>query len=72
MEHIIKKAAAGLVFSFAVASLWAAPVKIKGVVRGDDNAPLPGASITLKGSHTGTISDANGNFTIEANRVPSW
>lgn len=66
MEHIIKKAAAGLVFSFAVASLWAAPVKIKGVVRGDDNAPLPGASITLKGSHTGTVSDVNGNFTIEA------
>ena len=34
----------------------------------DDGGPLPGASIKIKGSNTGTSTDANGNFTIQ---VPS-
>ena len=34
----------------------------------DDGGPLPGASVKIKGSTTGTSTDANGSFTIQ---VPS-
>jgi len=35
---------------------------IKGVVKGEDGLPIPGANILLKGSEIGTSSDADGNF----------
>src|SRR6476646_8895600 len=38
---------------------------IKGKVK-DDKGPIAGASILVKGSGTGTSTDANGNFTIIA------
>ncbi len=38
------------------------------VTSSDDNAGIPGASIVVKGTTLGTISDAEGNYTIE---VPS-
>lgn len=40
-------------------------MKVKGVVR-DDQGNLPGASVTIKGTLTGTESDDEGNFEIEA------
>ncbi|TLV02960.1 SusC/RagA family TonB-linked outer membrane protein [Dyadobacter luticola] len=39
---------------------------IKGQVLDDTGAGLPGASVVLKGTTTGTVSDAEGNFTINA------
>jgi outer membrane biosynthesis protein TonB len=40
---------------------------IKGKVLGkDDNLPLPGVSVTIKGTNTGVMTDANGEFTIPA------
>lgn len=39
---------------------------IKGVIS-DDNGPLPGAVIMIKGKNTGTRSDFDGNFEIEVN-----
>ncbi len=38
------------------------------VISGEDQSGLPGVNILVKGTTTGTISDANGNFSIE---VPS-
>lgn len=32
-----------------------------------DGQPLPGASVLIKGTAQGTITDVDGNFTIEAN-----
>ncbi len=37
------------------------------VVSSSDNVPLPGASIVVKGTTTGTQTDFDGNFTISAN-----
>lgn len=34
------------------------------VISGEDNLPLPGVSILLKGSTTGTVTDADGKFRI--------
>lgn len=39
---------------------------IKGQVRDENGNPVPFATVTIKGSNTGTSADANGSFTINA------
>lgn len=39
---------------------------ITGTVRNNDGAPLSGASVSVKGTTTATVTDENGQFTIEA------
>ena len=41
-------------------------VSISGVVTDADNIPLPGVNITIKGSATGVVSDADGRYRISA------
>lgn len=53
-----------LVFS---AAAWAQEKDISGKVTGsEDGQPIPGVSVTVKGSNKGTSTDANGNFSIRA------
>ncbi|MEB0262106.1 MULTISPECIES: TonB-dependent receptor [unclassified Mucilaginibacter] len=40
-------------------------VKITGKVLDDTNQPLPGVSVKLKGTTTGTVTDVNGNFVLD-------
>ena len=40
---------------------------VTGVVRGPDGQPLAGANVMVKGTKKGTVTDANGKFSIEAN-----
>lgn len=40
--------------------------RISGTVKGDDGLPLPGATIVVKGTNQGTVSDADGRYSIEA------
>lgn len=37
---------------------------ITGTVTGDDNSPIPGASVIVKGTTTGTMTDFEGKFTL--------
>ncbi len=39
---------------------------IQGLIRDDSNQPLPGVNIGVKGTTTGTVTDYNGNFILEA------
>lgn len=41
------------------------PVTIQGNVRSEEDRPLAGASIKLKGTDRGTTTDADGNFTLQ-------
>jgi TonB-linked SusC/RagA family outer membrane protein len=41
-------------------------IEIKGVVTGAEGAPLQGATITIKGTRTSVMTDAEGKFTINA------
>ena len=41
---------------------------ITGTVLSEDNTPVSGATVLIKGSTTGTQTDASGHFTIEANK----
>lgn len=40
---------------------------VSGVVTDDTSQPVPGASVVLKGTTTGTTTDFDGNYTINAN-----
>ncbi|MDO4461738.1 MAG: SusC/RagA family TonB-linked outer membrane protein [Bacteroidia bacterium] len=51
-----------LALSCAVA--FAQSRTIKGTVIGDDGLPVPGASVVVKGTTTGTITDFDGNFSF--------
>lgn len=47
-------------------SVSAQDIKVSGVVRSESNEPLPGVTIIIQGTATGTVSDINGNYAIEA------
>lgn len=54
---------ASLVFAFSVA--WAQDRTITGTVKSsDDGLPMPGVSVVLKGTTTGTSTDAEGKFVL--------
>ncbi len=42
--------------------------EVTGTVYDDQNVPLPGASVQVKGTTTGTITDFDGNYSINANQ----
>jgi len=53
-----------LFFSFWA---WSQQVQISGVVKSaTDNLPLPGASVIIKGTVTGTTTDINGQYSVKA------
>ena len=38
------------------------------VLAAEDNSPIPGANVVIKGSQTGTVTDINGKFIDSCNR----
>lgn len=43
---------------------------LEGIIKNDDNAPIEGVNIIVKGTANNTTSDGNGKFTIEAKALP--
>jgi len=54
-----------LVFFFAVTFGYAQNVTVTGTVYEDTDMPLPGVSILIKGTTTGTATDFDGNFVLD-------
>lgn len=52
---------------FAIPKIHAQSITVKGTVIDEQNSPLPGATILIKGTTAGTLTDFDGNFTIKAN-----
>ena len=52
-----------MVFMFSTALVFAQKT-VTGTVTGSDNTPLPGVSIVVKGTTTGTITDINGKYSL--------
>jgi TonB-linked SusC/RagA family outer membrane protein len=51
---------------FFVTGIFAQDIVVKGtVISGDDNSGLPGTNIIIKGTTSGTITDLDGNYTVE-------
>ena len=55
-----------LLFLLIGSNILAQQENITGNVTDENSEPLPGVSIQLKGTQTGTVTDFDGNFTIEA------
>ena len=53
---------------FFASILHAQVISIKGTITDTNNETLPGVSITIKGTQTGTVSDINGNYTIKVQK----
>ncbi|MFC5625604.1 SusC/RagA family TonB-linked outer membrane protein [Algoriphagus winogradskyi] len=54
-------------FIVSVSSSFAQSITVKGkVVSEDDNEPVPGALVSVKGTQSGTVTDIDGGFTIQA------
>lgn len=59
-----------LLIVFFTQSIFAQTAIITGTITSkDDNQPLPGASVFIKGSSVGGVTDFDGKFNIEANNV---
>ena len=53
-------------FLILTGQLFAQNITVKGRVLKDDGQPVQGASVVLKGTNSGTTTDADGNFSISA------
>ena len=62
--HLLRSASILFALLFAAQSVFAQAATVKGSVKDANGTPLPGASITVEGQKGGTITDANGNFTL--------
>lgn len=49
-----------------------AQTTIKGKVTDDSGQPLPGANIIIVGTSTGTMTDFDGNYTLNASQAPPF
>ncbi|MEW7291227.1 TonB-dependent receptor [Aquimarina sp. 2304DJ70-9] len=54
-----------LLFSFGLTTIATAQ-EVSGTVLDDQSQPLPGVSVVIKGTETGTVTDFDGKYTIEA------
>jgi TonB-linked SusC/RagA family outer membrane protein len=55
-----------MIFIAAGASLFAQSLTVRGVVvSAEDNLPLPGVSVAQKGAAKGTVTDLNGQYSLE-------
>lgn len=62
---IVKKLAVLTAALFVVFASYAQTSVSGKVTSGSDGTPIPGANILVKGTNTGTISDADGNYNID-------
>ena len=67
MKYYLKTVLSVVVLLWSSAAF--AQIKVKGTVE-DADGPLIGASVLVKGTTVGTITDMDGQYIIEANRQP--
>ncbi len=57
-----------LLFAVCSLAIYGQNVEVKGKIVDDINDPLPGVSVSIKGTTKGTITDVDGNYSIEVSR----
>ncbi|TLX74322.1 TonB-dependent receptor [Labilibacter sediminis] len=68
MHLVIKqKLMALLIMMLFIPLVHAQQLSVSGHVTDDRKEPLPGVTVTIKGTSTGTITDIKGNFNLKAN-----
>lgn len=66
MDTTSKKSGLLVLMLLVVSSVFARAIEVTGVVYDDRNRPVPGATIQVKGTTTGTVSDVNGRYRVMA------
>lgn len=66
-QSVMQKITAVLFVFLACTSAMAQYTVSGKITSGEDQSPIPGANILVKGTTNGTISDAEGNFSVNAN-----
>ncbi|MEC8832022.1 MAG: carboxypeptidase-like regulatory domain-containing protein, partial [Bacteroidota bacterium] len=61
----MKKSIVAFLLAFTVSIISYSQVTFSGKVLDENNVPLPGASVVVKGSSNGVATDFDGNFEIE-------
>lgn len=73
MTIFYKKSVALLVFLISFSTIAFSQTTVSGTVKdADSNEGIPGANILVKGTVTGTIADANGDFSLKVNQAPPF
>jgi len=57
-----------LIFFIAIQFMNAQDIEIKGQVTDQNNTPLPGVSVLVKGTSNGILTDFDGNYHIKAKK----
>jgi hypothetical protein len=57
-----------LTLLMAWGSLFAQNIPVRGIVLDNNNQPLPGVGITIKGTAAGTLTGVEGRFTISVDK----
>ena len=66
MKHFIQKTIFCCLLSIITFSMQAQEKTVSGTIQDENNVPLPGVNILIKGTTQGTQSDFDGNFSIQA------
>lgn len=70
-DCFMKRTASLLVlFLLSTQCIWAQQAKITGKVLGEDGEPLPGVSVMIKDSKTGTVTDDQGSYSATLPKLP--
>jgi hypothetical protein len=64
-RHFQQKMFIGLLLWCTISSVYAQEHIVTGIITDDTNMPIPGASIVVKGTTAGAISDIKGKFTLD-------
>jgi TonB-dependent starch-binding outer membrane protein SusC len=56
-----------IIFSFVLlaSTAFAQDIPLKGVVKDENEKPVPGVNIVVKGTAHGTVTDINGNYAMD-------
>jgi iron complex outermembrane receptor protein len=69
MKNIYTKTISTLIFILSFSTFYGQNL-LEGEVKNDDNSPIEGVNIIVKGTTNNTTSDVNGKFTIQAKALP--
>jgi TonB-linked SusC/RagA family outer membrane protein len=64
-HRLIAKTEDPLKVNFSIVDLTAVRQPVSGIVTDEKGAPLPGATVRVKGTTTGTVSDIDGKFSLD-------
>ena len=64
-KHLFLKSLSFLLFLFMTVMGFAQTIQITGKVTDDQGEPLPSASVVIEGTQKGTVTDSNGDFTVQ-------